>query len=398
MDKTKLASINDLFDIEIKNYDITLDEILMLPVEALKGITVAGAEKLAEIFEIRTIGDLLTKEINKTQVRMSTKQGISIGDLETWRYIAKKIYNIEGFKKIDEKTVAVLGLKGAGKTTLVRLLKEDVGLQSLLNPPSTEDANQHEISAKNFNISLWNVQSKYVEKFMNRISAAYFKKVELILFVIDIQDSSLFEKVMTYLERVMTMVDKLDENPDFFIVFNKADPEFIETPTFQSNYDNLKPRISELLKTRDIKRDFFLSSIYNTLGPQAAPAVRNIIDSVKNRKKKGISEVQEGSLEEKFNELYTVVDNMFDLVLKLTTSINSRIQLLEDKIGITEFDRVKEVPKSQLLENAPISKIEIQYDPKKTGLGPNPDIYKKRSEKSELISEMKKILALKKIE
>lgn len=196
LDKVKLASINNLFDIEIKKYDITLDEILMLPVEALKGVSVSVAEELAEIFEIRNIGDLLSKEINKTQVRSSIKRGISIGDLETWRYIAKKIYSIEGFQHSDEKNVAVLGLRGAGKTTLVQLLKEDVGLQSLLSAaPTDEEPNQYEIGAKNFNISLWSVQAKVAEKFMNRISAAYFKKVELIIFVIDIQDSSKFELV-----------------------------------------------------------------------------------------------------------------------------------------------------------------------------------------------------------
>ena len=398
VDKAKLEQINDLFDIEIKKYDITLEEILMLPVEALKGISVSVAEELADIFEIRNIGDLLTKEINKTQVRRSTKKGISIGDLETWRFIAKKIYSIEGLVS-EEKNVAILGLRGAGKSTLVQLLKEDVGLQSLLSTmPTGEEANQDEISAKNFNISLWSVNSNYAEKFMNRISAAYFKKVDLILFVIDIQDSSKFEDVMVYFNKVIKMVDKLEENPDFFIVFNKADPKFLNTPTYQSNFENVKPRIVNLLESKEIKHDFFLSSIYNALDPHAASAVRNILDSVKKRKRKGETVSEEPTLEDKFEELYAVVDNMFDLVLKLTSSINSRLELIEYKVGITEFDKIPDEPKSQLLENAPVTKTEIRYDPKKTGLGPKSDAFQKREEKSELISEMKKILALKKIE
>ncbi|NHI94284.1 MAG: hypothetical protein EAX96_17465 [Candidatus Lokiarchaeota archaeon] len=411
LDQTKLLAINDLFDIEIKNYNITLEEIMLLPVEAMKGISAMVAEELTEIFNIRTIGDLLTKEISKEQVRRSIKKGISIGDLKTWRMIANKIYSIDGLKLGQkERTIVLLGLKGAGKTTLVRLLKQDIGLDTILDVAPSEDIGQYEIQAKNANLTLWDVQSKFVEKFINKVSAVYFKSVELIFFVIDIQDSSNFEEVIQYFEKIMKMIKKLDESPDFFIIFNKADPEFVKTPTFQANYDNLKPRLKKLLEYNKISHEFFISSVYGLYGVEAASQVSKIAETVKKRKKITTKKDKEDSLEYKFNELYTVVDNLFDLVLKLTNSINSRLEKLEEKVSFIEFsnDEVSQVTdkKETYDERTLVNKaIEDAYQNRSSlgeiklkGIKETLNENKKQSTKNELLTEMKKVLSLKKLD
>ena len=415
LDRAKLLAIDDLFDIEIKKYDITLDEIMMLPVEALKGISVLIAEELTEIFNIRNIGDLLTIEITKEQVRRAQKKGISIGDLKTWRMIASKVYSIDGISKGQkERIVVLLGLKGAGKTTLVKFLQQDISLETLFDVAPSEDIGQFEIQAKNINLTLWDVQSKFVEKFINKVSAAYFNKVELILFVIDIKDSSNFEEVIEYFEKVISMIEKLDESPEFFIIFNKADPEFIETPTFRANYDNLKPRLEKSLRANEIPFQIFVSSVYRISGIETASQVSKIAEIVRKRKKKIQKPEETESLEEKFTELYTVVDNLFDLVLKLTSSINSRLEVLEEKVGFIDYSTFES---SQVEEPEPIPKIakldekilvnKAIEDAMKNPIQPLEEIKiqkpslgleDKRSAKEDLYSEMKKVLSLRKID
>ena len=415
VDRAKLLAIDDLFDIEIKKYDITLEEIMMLPVEALKGISVLIAEELTEIFNIRNIGDLLTTEITKEQVRRAQKKGISIGDLKTWRMIAKRVYSIDGITKDQkERTIALLGLKGAGKTTLVKLLQQDISLDTLFDVAPSENIGQFEIQAKNVNLTLWDVQSKFVEKFINKVSAAYFNRVELILFVIDIKDSSNFEEVIKYFENVINMIKKLDDFPEFFIIFNKADPEFIESPTFRANYDNLKPRLENMLLTNKISFQIFVSSVYSVSGIETASEISKIAETVKKRKKRGKKADQTEPLEEKFTELYTVVDNLFDLVLKLTSSINHRLEVLEEKVSFIDYNNfeltsVKEpepVPEMSKIDE----KILVNKAIEDAMRNPHPTLdeyrrpkntlepHEKQSAKEELLSEMKKVLSLKKIE
>ena len=330
-DKDAIAKIQNLLRIKIKFS--TINEILVLPPTNLKGISPEKAEVLEQFFQIETIEDLALKTIDSKGIEILQKNNISKEDWANWRQAAKLIYDApsESIERHAIQKVLVIGLDNAGKTSVINILQRDLGLDTLLNIKPTRGILREMVELQSLKMSLWDLsgQKQYREQFTVEEKNIIFDEVDIILVVIDIQDSNRFQDGFEYLEKVLSIITKFQEQPMFIILFHKADPDFIDSNDFRENYIGLRSVIDVLLEKANLtgRYDYYITSIYNTL-PKAQgfrESVKSTVDQLKSISQTAIP-----------SNLLNTMTNIFDLVVKLSSIIEERMNYLEGQYSNLE--------------------------------------------------------------
>ncbi|MFX1296383.1 MAG: ADP-ribosylation factor-like protein [Promethearchaeota archaeon] len=318
-ERDAIAKIQNLLKIKVKFANI--EEIFVLPPSNLKGITPKNAEILEQIFQIDTIEDLALKELDEKGFEILAKNNISKIDWENWKAATKLIYETPDFTR-EVKKVLVIGLDNAGKTSVINILQRELGLDTLLNIRPTRGIFREMVELQSLKMSLWDLsgQKKYREQFTVEEKNLIFDEVDIILLVVDIQDSRRFQDVFNYLENVIKVLTKFKEHPSFIILIHKADPDIIDTTEFRENYIGLRSVIDVQLEKANIKYDYYITSIYNSL-----PKALGFRESVKST----VSQLKDISKTAVPSNILSVMINIFDLVIKLSSILEDRVNIVE---------------------------------------------------------------------
>ncbi len=329
--KDAIAKIQNLLKIHIDFSNI--EEILVLPPTNLKGINPKKAEVLEQFFQIETIEDLAKKVVDPKGIEILQKNGISKEDWANWQKAANLIYDApaDSFQRQTIKKVIVIGLDNAGKTSVINILQRDLGLDTLLNIKPTRGILREMVELQSLKMSLWDLsgQKQYREQFTVEEKNIIFDEVDIILYVVDIQDSNRFQDVFDYLDNVLKIITRFQEQPTFIILFHKADPDFIDTSDFRENYIGLRSVIDVQLEKANLTEnfDYYVTSIYNAL-PKAQgfrESVKSTVDQLKSISQTAIP-----------SNLLNTMTNIFDLVVKLSSIIEERMNYIEDKYAYVE--------------------------------------------------------------
>lgn len=323
-EKELIAKIKNLLKLNIDFANI--EEILVLPLPNLKGITPEKAEILEQFFQIESIEDLATQELDSKGMEILLKNDISKEDWANWKQAAELIY--EAPKKVLARTaikkVLVIGLDNAGKTSVINTLQRDLGLDTLLNIRPTKGIFREMVELQSLKLSLWDLsgQKQYREQFTVEEANIIFDEVDIILYVVDIQDSKRFQEVFNYLEEVLNIITKFEDQPSIIVLFHKADPDFINTDVFRENYIGLRSVIDVQIEKANLTahRDYYITSIYNAL-----PKAQGFRESVKSTVSQ-LKSISETAIPSNFLSTMT---NIFDLVVKLSSIIEDRMNTLE---------------------------------------------------------------------
>ncbi|MFX0138309.1 MAG: ADP-ribosylation factor-like protein [Candidatus Hodarchaeota archaeon] len=335
-----------------------IDDVLKLPLHSYKFIDKEESTMMEQLLEISTIGDAskkdkdnplqslieieepddsielavsLQKKIEELKAKYPTfetklKKTITISSL-----IASIKEDKEGIEAIGQK-VLVCGLDAAGKTSLLSKFGGRLGISDMISTHPTKGVVRMRFGSTNLNLFIWDLggQEEYRERYLNN-PEQYFVELDLLLFVIDVQDPERFDESLDYFDKILDSIIMLEENPYILVFLHKVDPELKNDPKILLNVELLKDNISELLKSKDFNFDIemYLTSIYSLISrePQFAKYVKNLMSASHSLTDPTVRKVE---------GLGKTLEETLNAVIRLSESISTQLNDLDNRLRAIE--------------------------------------------------------------
>jgi len=322
----------------------TVDEILKLPASAYKFLTQADAKLFRDQFKIKTIRDFTTFDsdhpfdmLYKDEKRKLEIEHILQADPELEEKLKKAvtisqiIYRIqkESLSFINkEQKVIVAGLSNAGKTTILKKFGGQIGIKDLSRLTPTKGVERQEIITSDLALLIWDMggQKQYRQQYLSEPSK-YFLKVDLIIYVIDLQDPEHYRESIEYLKKIIEILEKLEENPYILLFIHKFDPDVKDQPEILLNVEHLKELIKTTFKgNEEFPYDIYLSSIYSALSrePKFSRYLKTTLEktaTLSDYKVEGMASVLESTL--------NGIIRLSESVMEQYNEVDRRLRILE---------------------------------------------------------------------
>ncbi len=161
--------------------------------------------------------------------------------------------------------VIIAGLDNAGKTSILTALNKKYNFHKdiISLTPTIRVEYQATEFLKN-RVVFWDMggQEKY-RKLYQKKQDLYFSGTDLLVYVVDIQDSERFETSMAYLDMILKNFKKHKMDVPLIIAFHKFDPEFIGNEQMVEQIEALRKHILKLYPSFRIL--FQQTSIYDII-------------------------------------------------------------------------------------------------------------------------------------
>ncbi|NVM01166.1 MAG: GTP-binding protein [Candidatus Helarchaeota archaeon] len=158
----------------------------------------------------------------------------------------------------------IIGLDNAGKTTILKTLKQELTPKMFANMKPTTGVNIEEFTAVDgTKFMVWDFggQLSFREEYFRR-KDYYFSKISKLIYVIDIQDPDRFDESITYLLNITGVVKLQKPIPNFIIFVHKYDPELLSSEKYENLFNQLTGKIKTIFKPLNIPLKFFKTSVY----------------------------------------------------------------------------------------------------------------------------------------
>ncbi|MCK4383219.1 MAG: 50S ribosome-binding GTPase [Candidatus Lokiarchaeota archaeon] len=339
----------------------TIEEIKKLPVHSYKFISKNDAKILKDLLKISNIEQISKLKREKPFENLSifgtTKDPIEVTELQEEfdnkvaaikenkpdleEFVKKAIFissiitNMvdegEILKKSAQKII-VIGLDNAGKTAILSKFGGRLGISDLANLQPTKGVDRRHIETEDSDIDLyiWDFggQAQYRSKYFDK-PEQYFLQIDLLIYVIDVQDSERYAESFEYFEQVLEILSTLEEDPFILIYIHKADPDLKHDSETLLNIELLKDNLNQLLNSFDLDYEAYLTSIFSliTNEPEFSKYLKEIMkstDSLTNptlRKVEGLGK----TLEETMNA-----------VIRLSESLSKQLSELDNRLRAIE--------------------------------------------------------------
>jgi GTPase SAR1 family protein len=234
-----------------------LADVLDFGPETLIGIDSISARKIKQE-GIRTIQDLANlNEKNPPKI-----EGVLPRMFIKWIKIANVIEKAVRQELKKRKKVLLIGLDNGGKSSILALLQNEYSrLQSLL---PTKGVKREKLDFFGFPIISWDLggQIQYRESYLEQ-PELYFSGVDLILYVIDVQDPERFEESAEYFTKILKSIIDLEEKPAFHLLIHKSDQDFRKNLKWQQNVKKIKDLFNPIInKFNDFETKYMDTTIY----------------------------------------------------------------------------------------------------------------------------------------
>lgn len=349
--------MSDLIQEKVKSFinipeEITdLNEVPKLPITNIKGITKKAAATLRIVLKAKTIEQLSKVEISDEQLNKLTESGIKEEKLKNWLLISKLMSTTKTDDVFDLKKVVLVGLSNAGKTSILKALQNNLNLDLFGKIPATKGVNRESFGGEDSNLIVWDMggQDDYRTEYLQN-AEKYFLDIELMIFVMDVQDSKNFDKALDYLKDILKSLDFLKETPGFIVLLHKFDPDISDDPKIIESVQGLKTKLEETFEKSTFDLEIIESSIYNSLGkyPRIVNEIRNFLSTGSGARQDVVGD-----------EFAPMLERVLNVMIDLSASIEDRFTTLEYTL-----DHVKEwieyfrqylpiLPKKKKAESAP---------------------------------------------
>jgi len=155
------------------------------------------------------------------------------------------------------------GLDKVGKTSFLLAVKKRYS-EIIKTLPTKGVARSEEkiFEEQNSTISIWDLggQKQYREKFLEQ-RKIYLYNVDLLFYVIDIQDSERIAESIELFKKVIDSLLELDESPPIVVCLNKYDPDIQKSKETKNNLKTLNEEISKISEGFFVK--IFETSIFD---------------------------------------------------------------------------------------------------------------------------------------
>jgi small GTP-binding protein len=339
----------------------TLEDIKKLPLYSYKFLTKIEAKSLKEILEISSIKEAaqLDKEnpFKKVENLSSTKDPIKSAELQ--EEMNKKVAFLKesdpalesNLKKaitissiitsiedqdviLDKKAqkIVVVGLDNAGKTAILIKFGGRLGISDLANLKPTKGVDRHYIETENTELDLyiWDMggQLEYRDKYKKN-PEQYFLELDLLIYVIDVQDPDRFAESFEYFEDILEILSLLEENPFILIYIHKVDPDLKRDPEVMLNIELLKENLNQLLTHYGFDYEAYLTSIFSLISnePQFSKYLKEVMASTDSLTNPTLKKVE---------GLGKTLEETMNAVIRLSESISRQLSDLESRIRAIE--------------------------------------------------------------
>jgi len=243
---SKINNIQKIKDFFKSNVVINeLRDVLNFAPDTLFGIDKVNAEKLKDS-NIKTISDLANLNIDDPP-----KVDVLPQILIKWIKVAKVLEKAVKQQLKAQKKLLLIGLDNGGKTSILAVLQDKFSIIKNLLP--TRGVSREKLDFFGYPIISWDLggQAQYREKLYFNKPELFFGEADLILYVIDIQDTTRFEEAASYFGQVLDVLLELKQYPPILIILNKSDQDVRRTLTWQKSVDVIKSKFDVILNRHE---------------------------------------------------------------------------------------------------------------------------------------------------
>ena len=161
--------------------------------------------------------------------------------------------------------IIVSGLDAAGKTSILTALDKKYDFhKDIVQLKPTIRVEYHKMNFLKNNTIFWDMggQEQYRDTY-KQYEDVYFDATDLLIFVIDIQDSMRFKSSLEYLDAILQFFAKNEMNIPIIITFHKFDPDLRYDEKILENVEKLRKEITEKYQAFNIL--FQQTSIYDII-------------------------------------------------------------------------------------------------------------------------------------
>jgi small GTP-binding protein len=162
---------------------------------------------------------------------------------------------------IPKKKLAVIGLDNAGKTSILTLLKKKFDVEKEIRGlKPTLKVERSSLTFLSQEIVSWDFggQKTYRDEYVAH-KDRYLVGVDLIYYVIDIQDSLRFDESLDYFKEIVSYFTEHKIKIPICILFHKVDIKIAEDPVIVDNINKLRDKFQPFLDYFKLK--FFITTI-----------------------------------------------------------------------------------------------------------------------------------------
>jgi len=335
-----------------------IDDVLKLHLESYKFIDKEESTIMKQLFDVSTIkdasklnkdnpfGSLTQIEENDDTIELAINLQEKIEELKekypTLESQLKKTITISSLiasikeekDGIDVKgqKVLVCGLDSAGKTSLLSKFGGRLGISDMIATHPTKGVVRMKFGSTNLNLFIWDLggQLEYRERYLSN-PEQYFIELDLLMFVIDVQDPHRFEESLQYFDKIIDSIIMLEETPYILIFIHKYDPDLKNDPKILLNIELIKDNLNELIKSKKLEFDIeiYLTSIYSLISrePQFAKYVKNLMSTSPSLTDPTVRKVE---------GLGKTLEETLNAVIRLSESISTQLSELDNRLRAIE--------------------------------------------------------------
>ncbi|MHA1689591.1 MAG: ADP-ribosylation factor-like protein [Promethearchaeota archaeon] len=347
----------------------SIKEVLELPLDSFKFLGRNEVKVMKEVLNVSTIRETSRLDKNNpfrelySNPKLSSEKKSSLKEKITLlrktnpalEFNIKKAITISSLLVEIEKEpqstqakkqkVLIAGLDNAGKTAIVSKLGDKLGIADLASLKPTKGVNRKKIRTENLELIIWDLggQRKYREANL-KDPDIYFMDIDLLVYVIDVQDSEKFDETLQYFEEVLKILIMLEENPYILIFIHKYDPEIKTNPEILLNIEFLKENLSEVLNKegRNFNHEVYCTSIYSliTIEPSFSKFIKEVLN---------VNYSLSDPLARKIDGLGKILEQTINMVIRLSESLSNQLEVLEHRLKAIESGAIsslaiKEMP------------------------------------------------------
>ena len=254
-----------------------LEEILRFKPESLIGVDSISSDNLISN-GIKNIEDLANLSIDN----LPEIDDILPSMLRKWVKISQVIKKNVKEKLQRHKKLLMIGLDNGGKTSILSVVQDKFSIIKSLLP--TRGVKREKLDFFGYPIVSWDLggQVQYREKLYFNRPELFFTEADLLLYVVDSQDSERFPEASNYFREVLKVLEQLEESPEILIVFSKSDPDFRRSLQWQQNIDAIKSKFNSIVNEfKNFKADYCDTSIYQreTIMQMFSIALKKVSDT-----------------------------------------------------------------------------------------------------------------------
>ncbi|MFX1357062.1 MAG: ADP-ribosylation factor-like protein [Promethearchaeota archaeon] len=346
--------------VKVKNLK-QIEDVLKLPIYSYKFLEKSEAKILKELLDVSNIEEAskLDKEspFERLENIESTKDPIKAAEVQEKLYekletLVKQNPDLErnlkkaitissiiatikedqtGFEKTAQKVV-VVGLDNAGKTAILTKFGGKLGIADLATLKPTKGVERHYIKTEDSELDLfiWDMggQLKYRNQYIEN-PEKFFLQLDLLIYVIDVQDSERYAESFEYFEEILEILKILEENPFILIYIHKYDPDLKADPEILLNIELLKENLNTLLTQYGFDYEAYLTSIYSLISnePQFSKYIKEAMKSIDSLTNPTLRKVE--GLGKTLEETMNAVIRLSESISKQLNDIDTRLRAIE---------------------------------------------------------------------